>query len=563
MKRTSLLGLACTLLLAACQIPFAGVSQPPDTLPGQWGGIVPSPKGPRPLENIALPPLSNWLSTGIAKQGRDVSLGIPQRMGHPEGAQPVAAPMVGAAPDSNAGGNATGAAQTSGPLLPPPDHSADPMAAAPLPLASDMPLQAYGDLTSSLGPELVAYALDNGYLPSSAWAARRWEFWNATQQPPGSWVTLGAYQLGLGLWQYTSAAEKPRIELGLQLRAPQLSLAERPALNLSVVVDTSSALKNPLVQVSPNAPGSLLTAVQTTLQALPGALKPGDQLSIIGLDGEVLLDRWPVSADFTPLRALSNQWAQNRIPQLTQSLEHAYQRVNGPAGVAKAVILLSTGEAVQNLAAEQEQLLRGQAQGVSFAALELGQLTTDPQRLAQATASVGGVYLPVQTLSDAQRSLGRDLIALLNLQPTPVELELILPPELEALRSPLAAAAAVPVNSLALNRSLSVLQAYQVTGELPLTGTVRVRLHSQDPQSGARQTTEYAQTLESLLRQSQTGQNAPNLQLLTGAVSGELTPEQVKRAWEQKPPALTEADRAAQRRLGIWLTLNKRIEQEK
>ena len=343
------------------------------------------------------------------------------------------------------GGDATGAADTSAgtsqPDILPPARELDPQIDA----EATSFFFSYDDSASTASRDLSFAALDEGRRPDAS-LGRPFEYLNAESftrfdsravGPFAVSMTLRAAQPGdipLG-----AAVEQKLYALGVNIAGPQLSLAERPNIVLTLLVDVSGSMDSPYAQETRNDVTSLLDVVQYGLQRIGPSLKSGDTINLVTFSNEARIVVEGLDAIAGDLSTLVTGLQTEGSTNIGAGVDLAYEVANRTYDSSKAnrVLMLTdarvnTGELDPNRIAEPTTI--GGLEGIFFSGIGIGS-GFDDTVLNTVTEAGKGSYSAMITPNDAERLFTTDFIRFLSPAARDIRFQLTYPQSLDQLRS--------------------------------------------------------------------------------------------------------------------------------
>lgn len=405
---------ASTLPVSASPIGVAAPSTP--SLPGGSSQSPPSQPPPPPS-----PPQSQVSfggaggAGGTGSAGMSAGTGGAEACGHlPDGgvladgglSQQCMEASVGVTPSALIEPDVPGCAQI------------DPSKPSTLYLSAD-------DSNSMAGPVIARRVIESGGAVP-AHVIRPWEFLN--------YYDFGFEPAAPGevriVPQLSSCPEHDRLSLQIALQAEARDPIERPALNLTFVVDTSGSMG------SSSLGGALpIELARAAVTALAGRLRAGDIVSVLtwNTDQLELLGGHVVSGPFdASLLAAAGKLAPLGGTDLHSGLVRGYElaeRHYTPERINR-VILISDG--VANAGVTDEALIAAHADdeegddGIYLAGIGVGDGFNDT--LMNAVTDAGrGAYVYLDSLAEAERMLGERYLQVVDLAARSVRLEVTLP----------------------------------------------------------------------------------------------------------------------------------------
>ena len=357
------------------------------------GNITPFPKGPKELDGIALPNSGSFSSgNGLNNRKSDAdAMGDSTAM---IGIEAPEAPAAGAIAESAPSQDADATVDDGSAPVPQPtatpqgevsktENSADPAVVE----AQNFFYFSYDDSASTAGVEQTKFALErsNPTLPNPSWV-RPWEFLNYETFTPQKLTTLGTFQVAMGLWQHrvpgsddanTLAEEQSAYDLGIQVKTPEITKAERQNIVLTLLLDVSGSMNSPSVQLneSQQVP-NLLEVAKAGLRQLPEQLKAGDVVNLVTFSNTATtrLEAWSYTGNDADWQAAVSALKTEGGTNLNSGLEKAYalaQKTYNPEKTNRVMMLTDAfanqGQVNADLVARNTQI--NNAEGIYFSGL--------------------------------------------------------------------------------------------------------------------------------------------------------------------------------------------------
>jgi Ca-activated chloride channel family protein len=296
----------------------------------------------------------------------------------------------------------------------PPAQPAEPDAAGST--FEDEGVSGYVDAASD---PLSTFALDvdNGsYRIAQAYVAQ------GTRPPSESvraeeWVNAFAYgdpaPTGADLAVRTESGVRPDAE-GAQLvrvavTAREVAAAERPSVNLTLVVDRSGSMGE----------GNRMGLVKDSLALLAGSLRPDDTVSVVGFDDQVelLLPPTPVSENERVLASVDDLYPRGST-NLADGLSLGYEQARSayrPGGI-NVVVLCSDGVANVGMTGPEgitASIAEAGREGIHLVTVGYGMGSYNDHLMEQLADQGDGFYRYVDTYEEAQDLYVDELTSLL------------------------------------------------------------------------------------------------------------------------------------------------------
>lgn len=553
--------------LSACQTNSLPTSVS-STRPIQ-GNITPSPNGPRPLPLSPSLELSNPVQDASkvgnnhaagsatsfpptvpqmapvnapAAQPREPIEGVPGTIPEPSvspSAEPSASPTATATSDPNASSSPAMIASAS----PSPMVSASPNV-----FKTDFFYFSYDDSASTAGVEQTKYALQNKRLPEPSWV-RPWEFLSyekfdhQNQKPMGS----GKFKISMGMWQHGVPGQSATAyDLGIHLTGPEITLAERRNLNLTLVLDVSGSMDEASeAQVAEgSAAMSKLEVAKIGLKNLVTQLKNGDVVNLVTFsdDAKVRIKNWTYTGDASEYLNTVSKLVSEASTNLDAGLTKGYELARASYDKARINRVVMLTDAFANQGQTNSSIIKNatrinDAEGIYFSGLGMG-VGFQEAFLNELTEAGKGTYFSVITKTDATRAFGERFMSLVNIAAENVRFRLDYPAQLErtksaAEQSSKTAADVQPIH-FSYNTSQFFLEQFKTTGETTLSnGSFKLTIDYTDPISQQKMSEVYEQTLDQVRNQDLANiKDARVITLLTALIKGQTTPAQGKRELE-------------------------------
>jgi len=236
-----------------------------------------------------------------------------------------------------------------------------------------------------------------------------------------------------------AAVEQKLYALGVNIAGPQLSLAERPNIVLTLLVDVSGSMDSPYAQETRNDVTSLLDVVQYGLQRIGPSLKSGDTINLVTFSNEARIVVEGLDAIAGDLSTLVTGLQTEGSTNIGAGVDLAYEVANRTYDSSKAnrVLMLTdarvnTGELDPNRIAEPTTI--GGLEGIFFSGIGIGS-GFDDTVLNTVTEAGKGSYSAMITPNDAERLFTTDFIRFLSPAARDIRFQLTYPQSLDQLRS--------------------------------------------------------------------------------------------------------------------------------
>ncbi len=290
----------------------------------------------------------------------------------------------------------------------------------------------YDDSASTAAVELVKYRLNHGRVPSPS-LARPWEFLNFESFDPANPEPLGTFSVSWGLMSRPSAtSDAAELHLGVYVRSPAVTLAERQNVVLTLVVDVSGSmdwLSSTDAEISPRK----LDVVKYGLNQMTGALKEGDIVNLVTFsnDAKIVLQNVTFSgipSNFIPaVNALEIEGGTN----LAAGLKKGYEVAVGAFDPTKLNRVVMITDAYANIGEVDSTVIShntriNELEGIYFSGIGVG-ADFNEAFLNDLTEAGKGAYFTVITNLDAKRALRERFIALASVAARHVQFRLDYP----------------------------------------------------------------------------------------------------------------------------------------
>lgn len=512
------------------------------------GNITPFPKGPKELDGITFPK---------AETAPTFDSGLGNHRSLPEN---------GMSDDHSAGGftdPVADAVSAPAPLPLPMGQSSEAVPkpqASPTPESDPKPLPAesieaqnffyfsYDDSASTAGVEQTKFALERGtpVLPNPSWV-RPWEFLNYETFTPQKLSNVGSFQVAMGLWQHrvpsnsnsdieSVSEEQNAYDLGIQVKTPEITKAERQNIVLTLLLDVSGSMNSPSVQLdeSQQVP-DLLAVAKAGLSQLPAQLKAGDVVNLITFSNTATtrLTSWAYDGDDSAWQKTVADLRTEGGTNLNAGLEKAYalaQQTYNPAKANRVMMLTDAlanqGEINADIVARNTRI--NDAEGIYFSGLGLG-FDFNEGFLNTLTEAGKGSYTSLISTTDAKRAFGERFISLTQIAARNVRFRLDYPAALQrtvsaAEQSSQIASEVDPIH-FAANSSQFFLERFKADGEGNVTGNITLTITYTDPLTGAESEAVKSLPISELLNQELSSiKDARMITLLTQLIQGKLSP---------------------------------------
>lgn len=283
----------------------------------------------------------------------------------------------------------------------------------------------YDDSASTAGPELAKYRLDHGLLPDAS-LGRPWEFLNlesarfrteALEAVPED----GIFSLSMGL-RADGGAEDGTTEyhFGALVKSPERTAADRDNVVLTLIVDVSGSMGEPVTQVEETAL-TKMELVKLALKAMVASLKPGDVVNLVTfstsastvLQGAV----FEGGESFPQYAQCVDALRPTDSTDLDKGIAEGYRTAWATfvAGRSNRVVILTDAWANTGVVDSTQiaaGISRDDAEGILFSGVGVG---ADFQEafLNELTEKGKGSYFALVTRGDAQRVMRDRFIALI------------------------------------------------------------------------------------------------------------------------------------------------------
>lgn len=501
------------------------------------GNITPFPKGPKELDGIALPNAATapTLDNGLnnSRKSTDSMMNDDATAGGfaAPGANDIAAPNPEPTPIAS----------------PTPENEQPPSETDPV-AAQNFFYFSYDDSASTAGVEQTKFALGRStpVLPNPSWV-RPWEFLNYETFTPQKLSNVGSFQVAMGLWQHrvpgsniadsgNSSDEQSAYDLGIQVKTPEITKAERQNIVLTLLLDVSGSMNSPSVQLdeSQQVP-NLLEVAKAGLSKLPAQLKAGDVVNLITFSNTATtrLESWTYTGDDSIWQKTVADLRTEGGTNLNIGLEKAYalaQQTYNPAKANRVMMLTDAlanqGQVNAEIIARNTQI--NDAEGIYFSGLGLG-FDFNEGFLNTLTEAGKGSYTSLISRTDAERAFGERFISLTQIAARNVRFRLDYPAALQrtvsaAEQSSQIASEVDPIH-FAANSSQFFLERFKADGEGNVTGNITLTIAYTDPLTGAQREEVKSLPLRELLNQELPSiKDARMITLLTQLIQGKIAP---------------------------------------
>ncbi len=547
------------------------------------GNITPFPKGPKELDGITIyDPIPGLPTTDLRRGAAKDTSAINEQV-------PMVAPPAMAESDSYSGDSGGSNA-----MLPTPQGTAAPgsntsdtsseepveeQPVDPIPDAQNFFYFSYDDSASTAGVEQTKFALGraNPVNPNPSWV-RPWEFLNYETFTVQNLKDLGTFQVAMGLWQHTvsntaagdaQAGSQTAYDLGVQVKTPEISKAQRQNLVLTLLLDVSGSMDSASVQLNESGQTpNLLAVAKAGLRALPAQLKAGDVVNLITFSDNATtrVEAWKYEGDTTAWLAAVDALRTESGTNLNAGLQSAYAlaRTYYDANKTNRVMMLTDAYANQgqvnaDIIAQNTRI--NNAEGIYFSGLGFG-FDFNEGFLNTLTEAGKGSYTSVISVADAERAFGERFIALTQIAARDVRFRLDYPAALQrtvsaAEQSSQVASEVEPIH-FAANSSQYFLERFQASGEGNVSGSVKLTIAYTDPVSGEGREEVLSVPVSELLNQELSSiKDARMVTLLTQLILGKITPQ----AAREEMQSLLQSHSSAlaseyQKYIEIWLRMN-------
>lgn len=297
----------------------------------------------------------------------------------------------------------------------------------------------YDDSASTVGVELIKYALTNGNRPQARFA-RPWEFLNYEDFAQQNLTRTGVFKINMGLWNHQGTdpeATQPEdvYELGIQIVSPTISKDERRNAVITLVVDVSGSMDDPLTFDSGKEElNTRLDAAKYGMVQMLDSLKQGDVINLVifSEDAETLLQEHKYSPEnndeFIRLVEDMNTIAGTYLEVGLEEGYHVAKETYDPNKINRVILLTDAyaniGEVDPDIIAESTVIEN--EEGIYFSGLGFG--ADFNEAFLNVLTEVGkGAYFSIITPADARRAFQDRFIALLNVAARDVRFRLDFP----------------------------------------------------------------------------------------------------------------------------------------
>lgn len=549
------------------------------------GNITPFPKGPKELDGItnlptynaptsmqrsenATAPKSNDSIGGVSAPISEVPLAESDAYTDDGGAaagQPPA-PQATATPANNRSNDA---------LNEEPSQQEQPV--EPVPDVQNFFYFSYDDSASTAGVEQTKFALGraNPVSPNPSWV-RPWEFLNYETFTTQNLKDLGTFQVAMGIWQHTVADTQQdqtgahsAYDLGIQVKTPEVTKAQRQNLVLTLLLDTSGSMGSASVQLDESGQSpDLLSVAKAGLRALPAQLKAGDVVNLVTFSdaATIRLEAWTYDGDASRWLDAVESLKTESGTNLNRGLETAYVLAKKyyDADKTNRVMMLTDAYANQGQVSAEviaENTRLNNAEGIYFSGLGFG-YDFNEGFLNTLTEAGKGSYTSVISLSDAERAFGERFIALTQIAARDVRFRLDYPASLQrtvsaAEQSSQVASEVDPIH-FAANSSQYFLERFKASGEGNVSGDMTLTIAYTDPVSGQSREEQLKVSVAELLNQELSSIKDARMvtlltQLIQGKVSAQAAREEMQNLLNTHSSALASE---YQKYIETWLRLN-------
>lgn len=305
----------------------------------------------------------------------------------------------------------------------------------------------YDDSASTAARDLTLSAIDYGSQVDPNWG-RPYEFLNAevfshfnpTIVEPFT-VSMGLYQAEGGEVPITRDYNGDLYALGVNVSGPTISIADRPNVVLTLLVDTSGSMSSSYAAETSADINSLMEVTKFGLSEMTASLKPGDVVNIVSFDTDARTEL--VHWEFDETSSLFQEAVDSLYPggstNLNAGVREAYRAAQNSYDPDKSnrVIILTdayanTGEVDPTIIADNT-VING-LEGIHFAGVGIGQAFQDAF-LHELTDIGKSVYSAVITPADAQRVFTDGFMRFIDSAVTNVRFRIEFPESFDQLQS--------------------------------------------------------------------------------------------------------------------------------
>ncbi len=533
-------------LYTACSAQNTPSTVSPNPSVDANGNITPFPKGPKELDGIMLPNDAS-LNAGNGLGSRKSNDGLINDSAAMVGIEaPAAPPMAEFAPGDDAADDFSTPAPQPTPTPQSEETPSDNSPETSVVEAQNFFYFSYDDSASTAGVEQTKFALERSspVLPNPSWV-RPWEFLNYETFTPQKLTTLGTFQVAMGVWQHrvpgsndpnTLAEEQSAYDLGIQVKTPEVSKADRQNIVLTLLLDVSGSMKSPSVQLSESQQvPDLLAVAKAGLRKLPEQLKAGDVVNLVTFSNAATtrLESWAYTGEDTQWQSVVSALNTEGGTNLNIGLEKAYalaQKTYNSAKTNRVMMLTDAfanqGQVNADIVARNTQI--NNAEGIYFSGLGLG-ADFNEGFLNTLTEAGKGSYTALMSTTDAERAFGERFISLTQIAARDVRFRLDYPAALQrtisaAEQSSQVASEVDPIH-FAANSSQFFLERFQADGEGNVNGSIKLTIAYTDPVTGAEREEVQSLPLSDLLNQELPSiKDARMVTLLTQLIQGKVSP---------------------------------------
>ncbi len=374
----------------------------------------------------------------------------------------------------------------------------------------------YDESASTAARDIAITTLDNGAIPDPS-LGRAYEFLNAENFNGFAATSVGPFDVSMGML-LSEDGDIPLTEipngsvygLGVNIKGPERTLAERRNVVLTVLLDLSGSMNSDYARETVNEASSLLDVAKIGLIEMQQSLKPGDIVNIVtfATDSEIVLESHsPANNSLTDLiNDFSTRGSTNIGAGVTLAYEVA-NRTYDPNKANRVVMLtdafVNTGDLdPESIAAPT--VING-LEGIYFSGVGVGESFND-RVLNSVTEAGRGSYSAMITPSDARRIFTEGFYRFLNPAARDVRFQLTFPQELDQLLSFAeeisTEASDVSTINFSYNSSQFFLEVFRGTSSLTTNQELTLDITYQD-EEGNPQSASVTRSIESMLGQGE------------------------------------------------------------
>lgn len=343
------------------------------------------------------------------------------------------------------------------------------------------------------------------------------------------------------MWQHGVPGQSATAyDLGVHVTGPEITLAERRNLNLTIVLDVSGSMDESSGAAVDQASSvqSKLEIAKLGLSKLPSQLKRGDVINLVSFsdDAKVLINKWTYTGDTSSYLKAVNNLVTDGGTNLNAGLAKGYELARASFDKTRINRVLMMTDAYANQGETNPDVIKSatrinDSEGIYFSGLGFG-ASFNEAFLNQLTEAGKGTYFSVITKSDANRDFGDRFMSLVNIAAQNVRFRLDYPAQMQRAKSASEQSSqhaedVQPIH-FSYNTSQFFLEQFKTSGESPVSaGSFKLTIDYTDPISNQKVSDVYEQSLDQVRNQDLGNiKDARVITLLTSLIKGETAATQ-------------------------------------